>query len=485
MTSLTGNLESASSPAAQSGRAERTRMIIAATVVLAVYAGAVALATWELRARWRSQVLEHEGHVLGAVAAMQATLLAEESVDLPDLPGDRALEVALNTSRLRGVLAVRVFDADGQFLDALPAEVDEATLTAADLQVLASGSPVVRLHPGHPLASIILDAALDARVPLLEVTTSLDATPGVTSGAVRLQYWIDGAPIAGELRRAERHILMQAVAAFAAGAALILGTLGWAFRRLDRANRLLRERAVELARANRELAQTARTAALGAITAHLVHGVRSPFAGLEGMVAAGAGGLGAPDGEEWRAALESTRRIRSLLDEVQAVLADVGGGAEYEITAAELCAGLRERLGALADARGVRLAVDAAQDSPPLGAREAGLGGLVLANLLQNAIEATSPGRRVEVACARSGEGFIEFRVRDEGPGLPPEVAADPFRVRHSSKPSGAGIGLAISRELARHAGGCIEVVNTGSAGTDFRLRLPMAAPRANPASLR
>lgn len=458
-------------------------MVLAAAIVVAVYAAAVGLATRELRARWRNQVLEHEGHVLGAVAAMQATLLADEAAGLPDLPEDRTLEVALNTSRLRGVLAVRLFDADGRFLDAVPAQVDEAILAPADLHTLEAEQQVVRFHPRRTLASIVLDAAPEVQVPLLEVTTSLAPMPGVSPVTTRLQYWIDGEPVARELARGDRHILIQAALAFAAGAVLILGTLGWAFRRLDRANRLLQERAADLARANRELAQTARTAALGAITAHLVHGVRSPFAGLEDMVAAGAGGLGRPGGEEWQAALESTRRIRSLLDEVQAVLADVGEGAEYDITAAELCAGLRERLGALATRLGVRLEVRAPAEELSIGAREAGLGGLVLANLVQNALEASRAGGCVEVACGRSPDGLIAFHVRDDGPGLPADIAADPFRVRRSSKPSGAGIGLAISQELARHAGGHIELVNTSASGTEFLLCVPTAAPRAHPTS--
>lgn len=462
---------------------ERRRMVAAGTIVLAVYAIAVCCASWALRAQWRHQVLEREGEVLSAVAALQATLLREEAGAVPDL-GDDALEVALNTSRLRGVVAVRIFDRDGHFLDAVPAQVDEVNLDQPDLVVLDRDRQVVRLHECYPLGELVLDAAAGARVTLLEVTTSLPPGPGATADTRRLQYWIDGEPVAAELLEGNRHISAQAALAFATGSVLIVGTLAWAFRRLDRANRLLRERASDLDRANRELAQTARTAALGAVTAHLVHGVRSPFAGLENMVAAGAQGASAPGGEEWQAARDSARRIRALLDEVQGVLGDLADDADYEVTAAELCAGLRERLGSEADRRRVVLEVRVPAEGLAMHPRVAGLAGLVLANLLQNAIEASREGGRVEIACGPATEGWIEFRVRDEAGGLPPDVAADPFRVRRSSKPSGAGIGLAISQELARHAGGAIELVDTRAAGTQFRLRIP-APIRGKPSSLK
>jgi len=450
----------------------RRRMILAVVIVLAVYAAAVALASLELRARWREQALLREGEVLDAVARMQGTVVAEHADIVPLADDGGALEVALHTSRLRGVLAVRLFDAGGTFRDAVPATVDEGRLATDDLLELSEGRPVVRLHPDFPLDALFLTAGESRRVSLLEVTSPLALDTPAGRETTMIQYWIDGSIVAQEFARIDRHVGVQALVAFAAGSVLILGSLVWAFRRLTRANTLLHERAHDLARANRELAQTARTAALGAVTAHLMHGVRSPFAGLEGLVAARAGEQAAGGGE-WQSALESTRRIRSLLDEVQALLGDLASGAEFEVTAAELCAGLCERLGPVGVRRHVALEVRVPEGGPTLGAREAGLGGLVLANLVQNAIEASPEAGTVVVDVRPAPERALDFRVIDHGAGLPAEVAAEPFRPRRSTKPDGAGIGLAISQELARHAGGRIELVRTGTFGTEFRVVLP------------
>jgi two-component system C4-dicarboxylate transport sensor histidine kinase DctB len=256
---------------------------------------------------------------------------------------------------------------------------------------------------------------------------------------------------------------------------LILGSLVWALRRLASANHLLQVRAEDLGRANRELAQSARTSAIGAITAHLMHGLRNPLAGLEGFVAAQAGG-GDEAESEWASARESTRRLRALINEVHGVLSDVQNTADFDITAGEVCAGLCERLQGQANRRGIRIEISG-PETPVLSAREAGLGGLVLANLVQNAIEASPSNSRVHIEIS-TADGVVDFQVSDEGEGLPEAVAADPFRPRRSSKPDGAGIGLAISRELARHGGGELVLERTGSGGTTFRLRLPVTVSR-------
>jgi signal transduction histidine kinase len=102
-----------------------------------------------------------------------------------------------------------------------------------------------------------------------------------------------------------------------------------------------------------------------------------------------------------------------------------------------------------------------------------GLMGQVLKNLLANALEAVPPqGGRIEVEC-RSEEGDILFSVRDNGPGIPAAVRERLFEPQVTTKSRGAGLGLAISRQIVEQHGGRIEV-ETGSEGTRFLVRLPM-----------
>ncbi|HYE94658.1 MAG TPA: PAS domain-containing sensor histidine kinase [Rubricoccaceae bacterium] len=105
----------------------------------------------------------------------------------------------------------------------------------------------------------------------------------------------------------------------------------------------------------------------------------------------------------------------------------------------------------------------------------------VLLNLLTNALKFTPAGGRVTLAAERAG-GAVLLHVCDTGPGIPPEAAErifDPFVQLEQSGGAalreGVGLGLAISRELARAMGGDLTVASVVGAGSTFTVRLPAA----------
>ena len=107
----------------------------------------------------------------------------------------------------------------------------------------------------------------------------------------------------------------------------------------------------------------------------------------------------------------------------------------------------------------------------------------ILVNLLSNAIKYTEPGGQIEVRCEEgtdpSREPEVRITVRDTGIGIAPgklEAVFDPFVQvgRRLSRPDeGVGLGLAISRDLARRMRGDITVESRVGAGTTFTLTLP------------
>jgi signal transduction histidine kinase len=113
----------------------------------------------------------------------------------------------------------------------------------------------------------------------------------------------------------------------------------------------------------------------------------------------------------------------------------------------------------------------------------------ILVNLMRNAREA------IEGAPDKLGHGVVDvgltveggasvIRVSDDGPGLPQRAQANLFEpFKGSARRGGAGLGLAISRELAQAHGGDLVLVETGPGGTVFDLRLP-GAPDPLPTSV-
>lgn len=111
----------------------------------------------------------------------------------------------------------------------------------------------------------------------------------------------------------------------------------------------------------------------------------------------------------------------------------------------------------------------------------------VLLNLVTNAINFTEPGGRVTLACAEDGDAVC-LHVHDTGRGIPEDrlpTIFEPFvqveRERTDKAHQGVGLGLAISRELARAMGGELTVRSTVGEGSVFTLRVRRAsAPAAD-----
>jgi signal transduction histidine kinase len=110
----------------------------------------------------------------------------------------------------------------------------------------------------------------------------------------------------------------------------------------------------------------------------------------------------------------------------------------------------------------------------------------ILTNLLANAVKFTGKGGRVEADALieRTGDGseWVCFRVSDTGVGIPHEQLArifEPFvqaEQGYTRSHGGVGLGLAISRNLARMMGGEIHVESEPGRGSTFTLRLPRAS---------
>jgi signal transduction histidine kinase len=110
----------------------------------------------------------------------------------------------------------------------------------------------------------------------------------------------------------------------------------------------------------------------------------------------------------------------------------------------------------------------------------------VLLNLISNAIKFTPAGGRVSMACVSRRDGSdaadqVFLRVTDTGVGIPRsklDAVFEPFfqvDTTLAGRSSGAGLGLAISRDLVRGMGGDLRVRSEPGAGASFTIALPRA----------
>ena len=102
-----------------------------------------------------------------------------------------------------------------------------------------------------------------------------------------------------------------------------------------------------------------------------------------------------------------------------------------------------------------------------------------LVNLCVNAMEAMdgcAPGRRKLDVCTAAVAGQVEICVSDSGPGITPEQLPHVFQSFFTTKPSGSGLGLSITRSIVEAHGGTVSACNRPGGGASFCITLPVHA---------
>jgi two-component system sensor kinase FixL len=99
----------------------------------------------------------------------------------------------------------------------------------------------------------------------------------------------------------------------------------------------------------------------------------------------------------------------------------------------------------------------------------------VVLNLIRNAIDAMEESslRQLTIAVERSSPGEAEIFVSDTGPGISPDVADQLFQPFVTTKRTGMGVGLSISRTIVEAHGGRIRAESNPTGGATFRFTLP------------
>jgi PAS domain S-box-containing protein len=229
--------------------------------------------------------------------------------------------------------------------------------------------------------------------------------------------------------------------------------------------------------------------------AMMSHEIRSPMSGLLGVVELlGDTGLD-PEQREMIDLLHGsgTSLLRVLNDVLDFSKIDAGK-VELEPEPTELrqfVSGLLASMAPNAAAKGLSLTAAVDGELPTWIATDPTRLRQILVNLLGNATKFTAIGSvRLSVSAATMPDGrFLEFAVSDSGIGIAPDVSQrlfEPFTQADASttrKFGGTGLGLTISRRLARLLGGDIEVASDPGHGSVFTLSIPLVQVEHAPAA--
>jgi len=128
---------------------------------------------------------------------------------------------------------------------------------------------------------------------------------------------------------------------------------------------------------------------------------------------------------------------------------------------------------------GVHLTVDVSDELPPVRGNEVLLA-WALENVVKNALDALAGrGGRIAIDARRGDPGWLILRIRDNGPGVDPDIRDRIFDPGVTSKSGGWGVGLALSRRIVEGVhGGRIVLLDTRGGGATFQVRLPSTESR-------
>jgi two-component system, LuxR family, sensor kinase FixL len=242
-----------------------------------------------------------------------------------------------------------------------------------------------------------------------------------------------------------------------------------------------------------ELAASLRFASMGELAGSIVHEINQPLAAISSSAEACRRWLAAGPQHLDRVVASIDRVIEESKDAVAVVsgLKSLIRDAELRIVPLQIEAVIEEvasLIMAELAREGVLLEMEVAVALPTVLGDRVHVQQVIM-NLVRNAIEAMrlTRGRRTLRLTVLPADGSVLVGVSDTGPGVTKEISEKLFEPLYTTKPNGMGLGLSISRKIARALGGELWADSNQETGAKFLLSLPVADPitRAETVDLR
>jgi C4-dicarboxylate-specific signal transduction histidine kinase len=244
-----------------------------------------------------------------------------------------------------------------------------------------------------------------------------------------------------------------------------------------------RQRAEEaLQKAQAELAHVARVMTLGELTASISHEVNQPIAAVvtNGQVCLRLLALETPRPDDVRTTVERMVRDARRASEVIQRIRALAKRTEPQMVSLDINDVIREAILLVQRevlSHGVSLRTELASALPPVLGDRVQLQQVVI-NLLINGVEAMAPvtdrPRDMLIRSQQPEAGQVHVSVQDSGIGIDSETAERLFSAFFTTKPSGMGMGLSISRSIIRAHGGRLWVSPNPDHGAAFQFTVPI-----------
>lgn len=451
-----------------------------------VYVGMVSVGRGYLADALENEVLKRETRLTQNMLDFVRKQVAQDLDDLdlewlndPLLSFQTVLEPALEFSDQ--LIGIRHYDQEGKFFQSFPSGQVDRDLPESDVQRIRDSGGEAQFVESFDLSDWFLlyqfsDEADVTHEPVVTVRLPIAGEDGSMAGGI-VEFFHSGEPFLEERDRIHREIHSQARLITSIGCFLISGGSSILLFFLYRSQLKVTRHSQALASANSELLRFAKSSALGSISAHLVHGLRGPVAGLRQFINSARSQSDMIEPEDWEQAAITSQKAKKLVDDVIMMIQDERTGNRGTLSVSDLMSAIQDKY---CDQNSLN-ALDFHCESDNLKNHEMEVRNwnllfLVLNNLIDNAVEAAENGAEIDIRI--SGErddpgGAIQIQVADKSGGIPQHLISSLFEPKVSGKPSGSGIGLAISHQLIRQAHGQLLLEKSDAIGSVFLVSLP------------
>jgi signal transduction histidine kinase len=256
---------------------------------------------------------------------------------------------------------------------------------------------------------------------------------------------------------------------------------------LARKNRELAETLDKLTRAQRELVRSEKLASIGQLVAGIAHEINNPVNAIVNTVGPLEDAVQSID-KDPDAARDVVEMVKVVQRGAQRTKAIVSALHNYSRTDDEsvvdfdIDRSIDDSLELLRHLLKQNVTVVKKYNNPGRVRGHAGQINQVFMNLLTNAAQALAHRDNATITVeTRGDQDGVEVKIIDNGPGIPPDVLPRIFEPFFTTKDvgEGTGLGLSIVHELVERHGGTIDVDTKVGAGTTFTVKLPRQIPSA------
>jgi len=221
-----------------------------------------------------------------------------------------------------------------------------------------------------------------------------------------------------------------------------------------------------------QIRRNQRLTAMGEMAANLAHQIRTPLSTAL-LYANHLGSDALTPSERQKFATKTIERLHHLEHLTKDMLHFVKGETTQleNVVISDLLAELRQVIEPQMIPLNLQLIVRDHSQAESLMTNHQALCGAMI-NLLENAMQASSPGGRIILTGSVAAESII-LSVHDEGPGIDAALQERLFEPFFTTRSEGTGLGLAIVRGVIQSMGGSVQINSLPDAGSEFLIRLP------------